>query len=287
MDKKTNKKLNSNTKALIKKCLICFYVLVFSISVYNLVLNSVRLRREAKTYDELAMLLTEAVEEAEQVEEISPQPEPQEVASAPAIETPEPEKPLPPKRSAGYKKLKEMNNDFYGWLVIQNTKVNYPVMHREGSPEFYLRKDFYKNYALSGSLFVDYRSVGDSLNTLIYGHHMKNGVMFGGLSYFADPNYYENHKFIEFDTMDTTAKYQVIAAFESKIYKSGEEGFRYYNYAEITSEEAYNEYVQGILEASAIDVGIVPEYGTELLTLSTCNYHTENGRFVVVAAKID
>ena len=110
--------------------------------------------------------------------------------------------------------------------------------------------------------------------------------MFGPLPYYAERNYYEVHPFIRFDTRFEEREYQVAAAFYSRVYEEDEVGvFRYYEYFDLTEQSVFDEYVSQVKAAAIYDTGVEMQYGDELLALSTCNYHTADGRFVVVSAK--
>lgn len=185
-----------------------------------------------------------------------------------------------------YRLLREQNQDFAGWLSIQGSKIDYPVMYTPEEPEYYLRRAFDGSYAVSGSLFLGAGCTPEGSHRIIYGHHMNNGTMFGSLQEYQDPAYWAEHREICFDTLESEGKYEVLAAFYSRIYKVSEEDvFRYYQYADLSDPERFDEYVEQVRAAALYDTGITAEYGDRLLTLSTCSYHTKNGRFVVVAVE--
>ena len=186
-----------------------------------------------------------------------------------------------------YQQLYDMNHDFYGWIEIDDTDINYPVMYTPDDPEKYLHMDFYGNYSESGVLFIDGECVPGGNHYIIYGHHMFNGSMFGNLPKYEKEEYYEDHKLIHFDTMTEEGTYEIFAAMYSKDYDRNETGvFKYYNYKTLNSEIVFNEFVYNAKQESIYDTGVTPQFGDEILTLSTCNYHTEDGRFVVMARKI-
>lgn len=193
-----------------------------------------------------------------------------------------------------YVDLYRENPDIIGWIKIEGTNINYPVMQTKDDPEFYLRRGFDAEYSLSGTPFLDAKSdiFEPTCNWVIYGHHMKDGTMFRDVTKYADYDFYEEHKIIEFDTIykeTGQAEYEIVAAFYAEIKNVDEGGFKYYQYAGITTEESFNEYVEGVKEMSVYDTGVDAEYGDQLLTLSTCNYHVDDGRgrFAVVAKRID
>ena len=181
--------------------------------------------------------------------------------------------------------LNKQNNDLFGWLRIDETPINYPVMHTPDDPQYYLRRAFDKSSSQSGTPFLDAACHEGCGNYIIYGHHMKNETMFGTLPKYADKEYWEQHKTICFDTLYEHGEYEVIAAFYGKAIAEGGPGFRYYQYTDLTDPAVFAEYMEQVKAAAAYDTGITAEYGDELITLSTCSYHTTDGRFVVVAKK--
>lgn len=191
-----------------------------------------------------------------------------------------------------YVNLYKKNKDIIGWLTIDGTHIDYPVMQTQDDPEFYLRRNFDKEYSISGVPFMDASSdiFKPTCNWLIYGHHMKDGTMFQDLMNYAEYEFYEEHKTIKFDTIykGGQGEYQVIAAFYSQIYPEDSNEFKYYTYAGMTSESQFNEYVNGVKRLSQYDTGVDAEYGDQLITLSTCSYHVpdKKGRFAVVAKRI-
>lgn len=191
-----------------------------------------------------------------------------------------------------YVNLYKKNPDIIGWLTIDGTHIDYPVMQTQDDPEFYLRRNFNKEYSISGVPFMDaYSDIFiPTSNWLIYGHHMKDGTMFQDLMQYADREFYEEHKTIKFDTIykGGQGEYEVIAAFYSQIYPEDSRKFKYYTYADMTGEERFEQYIKGVKDLSEYDTGVDAEYGEQLITLSTCSYHVENklGRFAVVAKRV-
>lgn len=182
-----------------------------------------------------------------------------------------------------YLPLKEQNADFFGWICIEGTKINYSVMHTPDAPEYYLHRAFDKRSSQSGVPFLDATCSAECGNYLIYGHNMSNGTMFAELLSYADTEYWQEHPSIQFDTLDGTGSYSIIAAFYSEVYPEEGAGFRYYKYTDLRDMEDFIAYIDQVKAAALYDTGITAEYGDQLLTLSTCSYHTEDGRFVVVA----
>ena len=184
--------------------------------------------------------------------------------------------------------LKKQNNDIVAWLEIPNTKINYPVLQTTDN-EYYMTHTYKKEYSSDGSIFLDkdYDWNIPSSNLLIYGHNNKNSNMFQDLLKYEDESYYKEHPIIEFTTLDEDCNYEIIAVFKSRVYyKSEKNVFRYYYFINAENEEEYNYYVEESKKASLYDTGKTAEYGEQLLTLSTCEYSQEDGRFVIVARKI-
>lgn len=185
-----------------------------------------------------------------------------------------------------YRELHEQNPDMVGWIKIDGTVIDYPVMHT--SDDFYLSHGFDKAESKSGVPFIDKRCTVEPFgtNTIIYGHHMKNGTMFAGLENYEDEDYYKEHPTIRFDTLYTQQEYEIITVFKSQIYRKSDSVFKHYDFLNAEDAAAYNEYIANIKALSLYDTGVTATYGDELITLVTCAYHTENGQFVVVAKMI-
>ena len=182
--------------------------------------------------------------------------------------------------------LINMNPDFAAWINIENTGICYPVMYTPEDPDYYLRRNFYGEDSVSGTPYIGGSCSPDSDNVIVYGHNMKDGTMFSDLLLYESESFYKEHPVIEFDTVGESAEYEVIAAFRDKVHYRDEKGvFKYYDYAGELSEERFEEFLSGIRSKSDYDTGLSASYGDKLLMLSTCAYHTKNGRFVVVAVK--
>ncbi len=187
-----------------------------------------------------------------------------------------------------YKTLYEINPDIVGWISIEGTNVDYPVMQTVYDEEYYLHRNFYKEDAKSGLPFLDNRCITrlPSTNMIIYGHNMKSGAMFADLLKYESKSYYEKHKFIRFDSIYEEALYEIIAVFKSNISYVGENTFKFYNFIQADTEKEFYDYYNTIRSMSLYDIDATAISSDYLLTLSTCEYSVEDGRFVVVARKI-
>lgn len=184
-----------------------------------------------------------------------------------------------------YQELHLANEDMVGWLSIPDTSINYPVMQTVQQPNFYLKRNFEKEYSDLGVPFLQENC--DPLtsdNLIIYGHHINGGRMFGTLDNYKSESFYESHRIIHFDTLTEQKEYEVLIVFKTVAYSS--EAFRYYDFVKAKDEKEFNDYLSNCKKLSFYDTGVSAQYGNKLLTLSTCEYSAENGRLVVVAKEI-
>ena len=182
-------------------------------------------------------------------------------------------------------KLYQTNSDFIGWLKIDNTSINYPVMQTENArKDYYLRKNFYKEYSQWGTPYIaEYCNILNSDNTIIYGHHINGNKMFGELEKYRNKEFYNNHRKISFKTIYGDYNYEIIAVFKTNT----DNGFKYYNFEKAKSKEEYQNFINKCKEISLYNIDTTAEYGEKIITLSTCDYSEINGRFVVIAKEIN
>lgn len=186
-----------------------------------------------------------------------------------------------------FEQLLLQNPDIIGWLKIQGTSISYPVMYSPQDPEFYLSHDFDKQASNSGLPFLDYRCSIDSptSNWIIHGHNMKKPIMFHDLIHYKDAEYYEAHPIIQFDTLYEQMEYEIIAVIVSKVYPQNEDVFKYYQFINAETQMEYDLFIQNIKELALYDTGKTAKFNDQLITLSTCEYSSENGRLAVIARK--
>ena len=193
---------------------------------------------------------------------------------------------LPVRTKKDFSKLLEENSDFVGWIEVPETRIDYPVMFTPSDEEYYLHRNFYKNYDYSGVPFCNKVSDPEkpSNNIVIYGHHMRSGTMFYDLSLFKEESFYKDNKYFYFDTIHRTGTYEIVAVVLTHVNQGC------FNYWELEDDkESFDSYVS-FLKSNALyhtdgidDV----EYGDKLVTLSTCSYHVTNGRLIVVGKLVD
>jgi len=186
-----------------------------------------------------------------------------------------------------YQELHDQNPDMVGWLQIDGTKINYPVMQTDpDNPNYYLYRDFDGNESVRGSIYAWEKAdvFKPSDNITLFGHNMKDGSMFAYLGNYYNKKTWENNPLIFFDTLTESHVYKIFAVFKT----SGTDnvGFAYHQMTDVESIEEFDEFVATCKELSFYDTGITPVYGDKLLCLSTCEYTIDNGRFVVAAVRI-
>ncbi len=186
-----------------------------------------------------------------------------------------------------YEKLYQKNKKLVGWIKIDGTNIDYPVMQTVNN-EYYLDHNYDQEYDKNGSIFMDKDcdAAHPNDNMIIYGHHMKSGKMFGNLNMYAKESFYKEHPSISFDTIYEEGTYDIMYVFRSKIYSEEEIVFKYYKFIDATSENEFDSNMEEMAALSLYDTGIKAKYGDRLITLSTCDYEEANGRFVVVAKKV-
>lgn len=184
-----------------------------------------------------------------------------------------------------YAELYQQNNDLFGWIKIEDTKIDYPVMHAPTEKEKYLHANFQGEYSYPGTPFLDETATADSDNLLIYAHNMPNESMFRHLMKYQEKNFWESHPTITFNTLYEEQEFEVLAAFYDRVYYKTEDVFKFYQFIDAEDEEDYDNAIAQFKDKALYDTGVTAEYGDQLITLVTCAYHTDNGRFVVVARK--
>ncbi len=186
-----------------------------------------------------------------------------------------------------YKNLLNQNQRLIGWVKIDDTNIDYPVMQTVDN-EYYQDHNLNQEYDKNGSIFMDKDCdvLKPSTNFILYGHHMKSGQMFGNLDKYESEQYAKEHPYIDFDTIYEHGIYRVMYVFRSRVYSEEEVTFKYYQFIDALSEQEFNSNMQEMADMSLYDTGVTAQYGDQLLTLSTCDYQEKNGRFVVVAKKV-
>ena len=188
---------------------------------------------------------------------------------------------------ARYQQLAQQNPDMVGWVSVEGTALSYPVMQTPQAPEYYLRRDFERQYALSGTPFADAQCNVNASgeNVILYGHNMKNKTMFSILEQYQTQEYYAQHPLIRFDTLSAMQTYRVFALLEVDTSTENPDALAAYQLLQNCTAEQFDASITYLKENSKYDTGITPVFGDSLLTLSTCTNKEPTGRFVLVAVK--
>ena len=181
----------------------------------------------------------------------------------------------------GLLELHAINPDCVGWIRIEDTQIDYPVMYHPEETDYYLRKNFYGEYDISGTPYIaEHCDPETADNLLIYGHHMNNGAMFAALDEYKSEDFFREHPRFTYSTLHGDETYEIIACFAVPVYTGND--FCYYAFAMAEDKESFDTYVKKCRQLSYYDCGVDAEYGDRLVTLSTCEYTHTNGRMVVV-----
>lgn len=215
---------------------------------------------------------------------ITPAPSPSPTLTPAPTPVPTPEAVVNPYREAFL-----ANEDMSAWIQIPGTNIDYPVMWTPEDEEYYLYRDFDGSDNKNGCLILDTDSCLDPLTTnlIIHGHNMKSGAMFGRLTDYQEEAFWQEHKEIILYTEECQRNYEVMAVFRSQVFRKSENVFKFYQFFQADTQEEFDNFYNNIKEMSLYDTGVTAMFGDHFITLSTCVYHVENGRFVVVAKEIE
>lgn len=272
-------KKKTNIKKILYYGLLGVFISIFLISGIYLISYLVQSKEQGAQYDDLAARVESIRQEQAQNSSNSA--------------TGDPNNPIDPEYTGPYadilpeyRDVYAENKDTVGWIRIEGTKINYPVMHTPDRKDYYLKRNFKKEYSNWGAIYVrescDVFTPSD--NVTIYGHYMQDGSMFHDLHGYYNWTFYKDHQYIQFDTIYERHTYQIVAVFKTSANMG--EGFAYHMFDYASSEEEFNAFIDAVEENSFYRTGVKAEYGDMLITLSTCEYTLDNGRLVVVAKRI-
>ena len=290
--------MEEKTKAKRKGIHVAIYLLLSILIILSLIyiINFFSLKQEAKEQSKLLSAIDiyekEGTKEVVQntSEEVQENVEPESKENGETISIENTEKlNEETERMLQVKELQAQNADIVGWLEIENTNINYPVLQGTDN-SYYMTHNYKKEKSKNGSIFLDanYNWNIPSNNLLIYGHNLGNGMMFQELLKYENESFYQEHPVIRFTTAEEDTEYEIISAFKSRVYyKSEKNVFRYYFFLNSESEEEYNQFVKNAKNASIYPIDVTASYGDQLITLSTCSYYVEDGRFAVLGRRQD
>ncbi len=185
-----------------------------------------------------------------------------------------------------YAEIFQKNTDMVGWICIPGTKLDYPVVQSPKQVNYYLYRNFYKEYNKHGCIYAREQCEVDkpSDNITLYGHRMQDGSMFATLVNYTKKDFFEKNRYIYFDTLTERHNYEIIAVFKTTATLG--EGFQYHLFVDAANEASFDSFIQTCKAESFYETGATAQYGDKLITLSTCEYSQDNGRLVIVAKRI-
>ena len=244
---------------------------VLAASLWMIVSELYGRQQEQNAFDQLTLL----VMPSEQEESVASIPTGLPIAAI-GTDSTEPE---PAERNLA--PLFEQNRDCIGWLSIPGTNLDYPVMHTPEVPLKYLRRDFFGNRSQSGVPFLDWRCNLTDDNLIIYGHNMKAGTMFAGITAYTDVAYQKAHPVIEYETEQGCVVYTIFAVV--RLRKTD----RWYSFLRTEDEDSFCRAVTDVQSRVLYDTGITPSPGQQMLTLSTCYGSHDDDRLVVIGVDLN
>ena len=253
---------------------VLLLVIAFGVSAFMVGSYFLDGRKQANRMDELSQIVSDA-----QTEPDGETTEPTDASTAPGETT-------APGMLPGYKEIYEQNNDTVGWIKIEGTKLNYPVLQTPADPNYYLYRDFDKKDSKRGSIYAwEAANIDEpSDNITLFGHNMADGSMFACLNAYTSKDAWDKNNLIFFDTLTEYHTYKIFAVFKTSANLG--QGFSYHKFVDAENAQEFNEFVSTCKELAFYETGITPVYGDKLICLSTCEYTLDNGRLVVAAVRI-
>ena len=196
--------------------------------------------------------------------------------------------------SINWDDLLKVNKEIVGWIQINGTKIDYPVLWHKGDDitgQYYLNHNYKRDYDSYGCIFLDYRCTSgmNSKNIVLHGHHMNDGSMFAGLMDYGGTegnlDFYKKHPTIKFDTPQGDGVYKIISVYKTNTLSAHGEFFKYM-VGDFQNDKDFMNYVYNTRIRSLINCPVDVNEDDELLTLSTCSYEYTNFRTVVVARRV-
>ena len=184
-----------------------------------------------------------------------------------------------------YREMHAANENFAGWLYVDGTNLEYPIMQGPDN-KFYLSHDMDGKYDKYGMLILDENCdiEGKCPQLVIYGHNVNTGKLFGELLFYKEEAYCDYHPEICFDTLYGRGTYTVFAAFTTTVSEAANNGKMFSNW-DFSDKKSYDDFVSWAKNSSMYSRDYTPVYGEEILSLVTCEHSDDEGRFIVFAAK--
>lgn len=184
-----------------------------------------------------------------------------------------------------FKSLIENNKDIFGWITIEGTAVDYPVVQSENNG-FYLNHNFNKEEDKKGAIYIDFRNNldGKDDNYIIYGHKIRDGTMFSDLTKYVEKEtfkeYFKNNNIIIFSSLYTDMKWKIFSVHVVDLDKED-----YHLYTKYKNRDKYLEFLNNAKEKSLVKSDVELDKNDKIITLVTCNFWYKNSR-VFIHAKL-
>ncbi len=186
-----------------------------------------------------------------------------------------------------FEELETINSDIKGWIKIENTVIDYPVVQSD-NPTFYLEHDYEKNKSRYGSIFIDSNCKDGvkSKNILLHGHHMKDGQMFAAILKFSDVDFCKACPTITFESPECYEnKWKIFSIFKTNTKPEHGQIFNYLAFS-FGDDRSFLNYIYQLKIRSLVDTGVDISPDDQIITLSTCSYEFDDFRTVLVARKV-
>lgn len=173
-----------------------------------------------------------------------------------------------------FEALSAVNSDVIAWIRLDDSVIDYPVVQHDDN-DYYLNHLFGNQYNSSGAIFLDYRNHTDfsDKNSVIYGHHMKNGSMFSDITKYKNQSFYDEHPAFALYTPTANYEIEIFAGYVADVQDSA------WNIA--FDDADFSEWVDERIQKSAFHSNVKPSADDKIVTLSTCSYEFENAKFVL------
>ena len=182
--------------------------------------------------------------------------------------------------------LSLINEDIKGWIKIDNTVIDYPVL-QSSDPTFYLDHNYKKEYSRYGSIFIDSECKEGihSKNIILHGHHMRDGQMFADILKFADLNFYKSTPAISFNTKEYISKWKIFSIFKTNTKPEQGEIFNYLAVA-FANDASFLNFIDNLKIRSLLDINVDIIASDQIMLLSTCSYEFDDARTVLAARRV-
>ena len=243
------------TKKLVRIALIVLLLLIFSFSLYQIIITICHYSESEETYKEIVANVV-TIKDADDINE-----QEEKIEQAPI--------------AVDFDALLSQNKDVVGWLYCENTPVNYPIVQSDDN-DYYLRRMLNGKYNIAGTVFMDYRCHSDfsSLNTIIYGHNMKNDTMFGTFTDYKKQSYYDEHPVLWFLTSEHNYKIELIAGY---VTSSTSDVYKVFHI-----KDDLDNHIKASIKKSTFVSGVNIAEVDNISTVSTCSYEYSTARYVLI-----